>query len=32
LEDHLKQARSIAPKENKEARMEKKSKPANSQQ
>jgi putative membrane protein len=32
LEDHLKQARSIAPKENKEARMEKKSKSANSQQ
>jgi putative membrane protein len=32
LEDHLKQARSIAPKENKEARMEKKGKMANSQQ
>lgn len=32
LEDHLKQARSIAPKENKEARMEKKGKMAKSQQ
>ena len=32
LEDHLKQARSIAPKENKEARMERKSKSPNKQQ
>lgn len=32
LEDHLKQARSIAPKENKEARLEKKGKPAKRQQ